>query len=97
MIPDKSVPTTASSNDGTASTARRSEPNARRDRVLEYLRSGSGVATVDELADDLSASTDDPAVVRRYRIQLHHADLPRLEDADEIVYEPTSEQAILLE
>lgn len=97
MIPDDSLPTTATSTDGTASRDRCTEPMDRRERVLEYLKSGPGVATIDELVTVLSPAADDPDAARRYRIRLHHADLPRLEDAGEIVYEPTSHHAILLE
>lgn len=61
----------------------------RRRRLLAYLAgTDDGVATVSELADHVAADDADP---ERVTVSLHHAHLPRLEDAGIVEYDARSE------
>ncbi|WP_265111623.1 hypothetical protein [Halosolutus halophilus] len=66
------------------------DETARRRRVLEYLDSGSGIATLEELVDALPTGTTD----RRRRIHLHHEVVPRLEENGYLFYESTSQYVV---
>lgn len=64
----------------------------RRRAVLEYFLSDEvDVASYDELVEVLLARDGSPETRRAAIIQLHHVDLPTLEDCDLVEYDPHSE------
>lgn len=64
----------------------------RRRALLEHFLSGEvDVASFDELAEVLLAHDGSPETRRAALVQLHHVDLPTLEDCDLVEYDRHSE------
>jgi DNA-binding transcriptional ArsR family regulator len=71
--------------------------NERRRKLLRYLVSTSGDATVDELADHLlgDGSEGDEGERTRCRVEIHHVHVPKLEDSGLVSCNGTREKVTL--
>lgn len=74
---------------------------SRRRRVLRHLREESATATLDILANAIETEADGTGGrdgdFRAVRIRLHHVDLPMLDDAGLIEYDPERNRAEIAE
>lgn len=64
--------------------------NSRRRYVLYHLREQGGAVTVDELAERVAeweGDTDEPTNRQRVRTDLHHSQLPRMDEMDVISFD----------
>lgn len=66
--------------------------NHRRRYVLYYLRDQEGTVMLEELADQVATWESDDGLLdeERVRADLHHSQLPRLDDAGVVTYDPDS-------
>jgi DNA-binding transcriptional ArsR family regulator len=66
--------------------------NQRRRYVLYYLREQGSPVSVDELADRVTMWEGDPSTDRsKIRTDLYHSQLPRLDDAGVVDFDPEDE------
>ena len=90
MGDDAALAAALGTDDGTTAATGDWESVQRRHRLLDSLESGPGETTVSELVDALAADDAEPLGGEPLRVRLVHVDLPRLEDAGSVAYDPRS-------
>jgi hypothetical protein len=74
--------------------------NRRRRYVLYHLREEGGTVTLDELAEQVASwesEAGDSADVERVLADLYHSQLPRLDEADAVTFDPEEDYVTLAE
>lgn len=69
-----------------------SDPN-RREVVRTLRRTSDSAASLEELADAVRSRQHDGTRVDEIELRLHHVDLPKLNEADFVDYDPRSKTA----